>query len=222
MASHFIDKTEIVLGVSPYKKEKTFLNQMIQFETGITAMHYLSFALVRIPYMGVGRNLAYAKHLFLHTKGFHPHYNVKGGDDDLFIQKIANQQNTTICITPESFTYSLPKTTFAEWIEQKKRHYAVSKYYNVRSSSLLGLFHLAHLFSYILFLSLLFSQEFRLYSSVIFLFRITAFWVVAGNVFKKLAAKVEWYLIPWFEFTYCLSVITFGLLGLKAKKIKWK
>ena len=222
MATHFAEKKEVLLGISPYRAEKTFLNKMIQFETGFTAANYLSFALAKIPYMGVGRNLGYAKHLFLDQKGFHPFYNVKGGDDDLFIQKIATSKNTSICISAESLTFSKPKTNFTDWYEQKKRHYSVSKYYTKRSSFLLGLFHTAHLFSYVLFIYLLFSQEFRLYSSVIFFVRLLLFWIIASMLFKKLAAKVEWYLVPGLELTYCLSVISFGLIGLKAKKIKWK
>ncbi len=222
MTRPFIDKSEIVIGVSPYEFQNTFLNRIIQFETGITAINYLSFAIAQLPYMSVGRNWAYRKHLFLETKGFHPHNKVKGGDDDLFLQKIANSQNTIVSLDVDSYVISQPKTNFQDWFRQKERHYSVGKFYTIKSKILLGLFHSAHILSYILFFVMLFSQEFRLYSSVLFLFRLLFFWILATKLFNKLATKVEWYLVPMFELIYSLVVITFGLWGLVARKIKWK
>ena len=64
------ENTEIVLGYSPYIKRRGLLNALIRFETFFTAVNYLSFALKGMPYMGVGRNMAYKKALFFKNKGF--------------------------------------------------------------------------------------------------------------------------------------------------------
>ena len=62
MSSHFSHGKQLVLGYSGYSKIKnSLLNKLIRFETLVTAMQYFSFAKLGIPYMGVGRNLAYAK-----------------------------------------------------------------------------------------------------------------------------------------------------------------
>jgi hypothetical protein len=219
MSKRFSDKTEIVIGASPYASKAGFLNYLIQFETSMTALNYISFAL---PYMSVGRNWGFKKHLFLNNKGYHPHNKLKGGDDDLFLQKVITKQNYAICPHPDSLVKSIPKTNFTDWYDQKQRHYSVSKYYNFRSKFLLGNYLTTHLLSYILFAVLLFSQEFRLYSSAIFLFRLLLFWIVSAKAFNKLASKVEWYMIPWFEFLNSVLVITFGLISLRATKIKWR
>jgi glycosyltransferase involved in cell wall biosynthesis len=222
MSKRFSDKTEIVIGASPYASKAGFLNYLIQFETSMTALNYLSFALAKVPYMSVGRNWGFKKHLFLNNKGYHPHNKLKGGDDDLFLQKVITKQNYAICPHPDSLVKSIPKTNFTDWYDQKQRHYSVSKYYNFRSKFLLGNYLTTHLLSYILFAVLLFSQEFRLYSSAIFLFRLLLFWIVSAKAFNKLASKVEWYMIPWFEFLNSVLVITFGLISLRATKIKWR
>ena len=47
---------EIGLGYSPYTKDNTLLNLFIRFETAYTAIQYFSFALIGMPYMGVGRS----------------------------------------------------------------------------------------------------------------------------------------------------------------------
>ncbi|MCK7559699.1 glycosyltransferase [Chitinophaga sedimenti] len=69
MSQGFTNGTEIVLGYGPYYKKPGFLNKLIRYETYFAALQYLSFAMAGIPYMGVGRNLAYKRELFFRTKG---------------------------------------------------------------------------------------------------------------------------------------------------------
>jgi cellulose synthase/poly-beta-1,6-N-acetylglucosamine synthase-like glycosyltransferase len=64
MAKGFSSSTEIVLGYGPYVVEKGFLNRLVRFDTAWIAMNYFSFALSGLPYMGVGRNLAYSRKAF--------------------------------------------------------------------------------------------------------------------------------------------------------------
>ena len=64
MQSRITDTTKIVLGYGPYTFHPSLLNRFIRFETVYTAIQYFSFALGKLPYMGVGRNLAYRKELF--------------------------------------------------------------------------------------------------------------------------------------------------------------
>jgi cellulose synthase/poly-beta-1,6-N-acetylglucosamine synthase-like glycosyltransferase len=157
MQSAFTKNTEIVLGYSPFQKQNGLLNKIIRFECFFTAMQYLSYALVGIPYMGVGRNLSYKKSLFLKQKGFSAHNNIPGGDDDLFINAVANKKNTTININTESFTISKPAQTWEKWIRQKNRHYTTSKYYKRIHKFLLGLFAISHFLFYpLMILSMLF------------------------------------------------------------------
>src|SRR5690554_6616559 len=113
MAYHFSERKSIVLGYGSYAKVKnSFLNKLIRFETFLTAIQYFSFAKLGIPYMGVGRNLAYTKDEFFNTNGFMSHMYIRSGDDDLFINQVATSQNTEICFSEESFTESTPKKTF--------------------------------------------------------------------------------------------------------------
>lgn len=139
MASAFTGKAEIVLGYGPYEKRPGFLNRLIRFDAANVAVQYLSYALAGIPYMGVGRNLAYLKSLFYKHNGFISHYRIRSGDDDLFVNRVAGKRNTRIMLDPASFTYSIPKTTFGRWITQKKRHYSTSVYYRTIHRFLLGL-----------------------------------------------------------------------------------
>jgi glycosyltransferase involved in cell wall biosynthesis len=65
MTSQFTMNKTIVLGYGGYeKKERSFLNKIIRFETVLTAVQYFSWAKLGAPYMGVGRNLAYKRDEF--------------------------------------------------------------------------------------------------------------------------------------------------------------
>ena len=150
---------EIVLGYGPYEKKSGIINKLIRFETFLTALNYFSFALAGMPYMGVGRNLAYRKDLFLKNKGFSQHNQLPGGDDDLFINRVATKKNTAIVIDEDAFMYSSAKTNWKSWRQQKTRHYSTSRYYKQSHKLLLGLQSVSHFLFYpLLALSLLFSN----------------------------------------------------------------
>lgn len=141
---------KIVLGYGPYKREKGFLNKIIRFDTYKIATQYLSFALWGIPYMGVGRNMAYHSYLYFDAKGFTSHLNVVSGDDDLFINEVANSKNTGIEIDPESYVYSVAKKKYAKWEFQKRRHLTTAPKYKISHKILLGLLPLSQYLFFIL------------------------------------------------------------------------
>ncbi len=145
IANTHTQQKEIVLGFAPYATENGFLNTRIRYETLMTAMQYLSYALAGLPYMGVGRNLSYKRPLFNAVKGFSSHNMLLSGDDDLFINKVATAKNTAICIEPETFMVSNAKNTLEDWHVQKKRHLSSSNYYKWKHKLLLGLYAFSHI-----------------------------------------------------------------------------
>jgi len=156
MQDAYRPEVDVVLGYSPYKKGAGVLNKLIRFDTFHTALQYLSYALAGVPYMGVGRNLSYKKEIFFRNKGFSALNHVPGGDDDLFINKVATKTNTAIVIDPATFTLSEPKKTFGEWFRQKSRHYTTAQYYKPLHKLLLGGYSSSYLLFYPLFIAALF------------------------------------------------------------------
>ena len=136
--TRYDENTDVVLGYGAYFKEKTLLNTLIQYDTFFHALQFLGMAEAGKPYMGVGRNLSYKKDLFIEKNGFGDTLHLISGDDDLFVNKVANKHNTRIVTTQESVTYSIPKTTWRDWIHQKKRHLRVSPYYTTKSKLQIG------------------------------------------------------------------------------------
>jgi len=130
---------QIVLGYSPYFPTADGVNRIIRYETLYNGLHYMGRALAGHPYMGVGRNMLYTKDMFLQQKGFAGLLSLRSGDDDLFVNKSATHTNTTVVCNAESLTWSLPKTTFRDWIMQKRRHLSASPYYRSSTRMMLGL-----------------------------------------------------------------------------------
>src|SRR3954464_427457 len=140
MQDAFSNGTEVALGYGAYQKAPGWLNKAIRFETFHTALQYFGYALAGKPYMGVGRNLAYKKNLFYRNKGFSSINHIPSGDDDLFINRVATKENTSVVMDPEAFTLSKPRQTWKDWMKQKNRHYTTGKFYKPSHKFLLGLY----------------------------------------------------------------------------------
>jgi glycosyltransferase involved in cell wall biosynthesis len=206
MQDAFHNGAEVVLGFGSYNKKPGLLNKLIRFETFHTALQYLSYALAGKPYMGVGRNLAYTKGLFFQNKGFSSLNHVPGGDDDLFINMVANKNNTAVVIDRDAFTLSEPKTKWRDWIRQKTRHYTTGKFYKGSHRFLLGLYALTHFLFYPLFIVSLVFFDWRIALGV-FLLRFLS----QGYLFYKSMEKLDqkdlwawWWLLDIWMFLYYL------------------
>ncbi|MDX9772744.1 MAG: glycosyltransferase [Bacteroidales bacterium] len=132
VASAIRDTTDIVIGYGGYMPEEGFLNRYIRYETMFTGMQYFGMALAGMPYMGVGRNLAYRRSFFFERGGFGPHNHVMSGDDDLFVNRNANSVNCSIMLTHDSYTLSVAQKSISAWAKQKRRHLTASAYYKKR------------------------------------------------------------------------------------------
>ncbi len=150
MSAHFSNKKQLVLGYGAYQKTASWLNKLVRYETVLTAWQYFSYTKIGLPYMGVGRNIAYTKTLFNEAKGFESHRHILSGDDDLFVNQIGDKQNTNICWLQEAHTLSKPKERLTEWLHQKRRHITTANTYKPIHQFLLGLFYL----SQVLFITL--------------------------------------------------------------------
>ena len=187
---------EIVLGYGAYHKRPGLLNKLIRFETFHTALQYLSYALAGMPYMGVGRNLSYKKDLFLKNKGFSSINHIPSGDDDLFINKVANSRNTAVVIDPDAITRSIPKTTWSSWLKQKSRHYTTAKFYKPQHKFLLGMYFGTQFLFYPMLIVTALFYDWKL-ALILFGARLLVQAFVYFRAMEKMGEKDLW---PWFIF----------------------
>ncbi len=220
MQSQFTDGKEIVLGYSPYKKYNSVLNLFIRFESVFTAMAYMSAALGKHAFMGVGRNLAYTRELFFRFKGYAKHQHILSGDDDLHVNQAANSKNVSVQLDPNSFMITEPKRTFDAWQRQKTRHNSTGKYYKSRDKWFLGTYFSSLLFFYSLFIFLLFTSfDYRIILGI-YCFRFLVQTVIFYGVLKRLKSMSLIWFIPILDFMYLFYIYIFGTIGLFSKQKK--
>ena len=222
MASHFSKSKNLVLGYGSYLKTKGILNKLIRYETFITAIQYLGFANIGIPYMGVGRNLAYRKSLFLNHSGYMTHMHINSGDDDLFVNAVANETNTTISLDQKSFTISIPKQTFREWTTQKRRHISTAKYYKAKHKLILSIFYLSNLFFWTLAIILLsFTFLWKIVLGILII-RIMFQLICMRTPSKIFDEKQLLALAPFLEFFLIFFQLYLFIINLISKPRYWK
>lgn len=120
---------DIIIGYGAYMPDTGILNRYIRYETMFTAMQYFGMAMAGVPYMGVGRNLAYRRSFFFEKGGFGPHNHIMSGDDDLFVNRNSTPDNVSLMLSHDSFTLSVAEKNITSWVKQKRRHFLAAAYY---------------------------------------------------------------------------------------------
>jgi cellulose synthase/poly-beta-1,6-N-acetylglucosamine synthase-like glycosyltransferase len=149
MAAEFASGKDLVLGVSPYAPAPGLLNLLIRFETWITALLYIGLARLGLPYMGVGRSMAYRKAWFQQAGGFDDIAHRLSGDDDLLVNRAARAGKVGWSVAVENQVISLPKRSWGAWLSQKIRHGSAGTAYKPGSLLILSLIHGLHLIFYL-------------------------------------------------------------------------
>jgi glycosyltransferase involved in cell wall biosynthesis len=222
MLSAYRSETKVVLGYSPYARGKGILNRLIRFDAAHIATQYLSYALAGIPYMGVGRNLSYLKSVFFEHQGFISHYRIASGDDDLFINRVADKSNTAVMVHPDSFMLSEPKKSFNHWMIQKRRHLLTPGHYRFRHKFLLGLYSFSLLFFY-LTLGLMLSLDYSVIPVLgILILRIILQYTLLAGCFRKLKENDLILFIPLLEIVLLLINTGTGFSNIFRRPDKWK
>ena len=183
-----------VLGYGPMMRLKGLVATFSRYETYLTAIQYLSYALIGKPYMGVGRNLRISKKMFAENQDKIQGRNLMSGDDDLLINALADGQNTKICIHPESFMYSRPQNTWPTFFRQKSRHISTSTHYKLEHQVLLTLFSGSQILFYLAIIFAIFTGTISLKLALIL---ILCKWLVQQAVNVAIMKKLREFDLIW-------------------------
>lgn len=222
MATNFNNSsTEINIGVSVYQKQNGLLNAFIRFETLNTAIQYIGLAFLGLPYMGVGRNLAYKKDLFLKNKGFNSHIDITGGDDDLFVNKHASGKNTSVNLGAEALITSWPKHSWSEFLIQKTRHLSVGKHYKFKHKFILGFISLTHLgyWSALILCGTLMMEPYVIISG--FILRTLLLYLTFMTACKKFGVRFDLWGLVFLDFIFVFYYLSIGIRALFTKRVRW-
>lgn len=218
LASCFGPNTNFVLGHAPFYKQSGFLNKLARYENYMTALQSFGWALNGVPYMGIGRNMAFRKSVIKGFDGFQKHPTLPTGDDDLLVNAKAGFNSTEVCIDKDAYMYSDTKPTFSEWLNQKRRHLRSGFHYKWWHQILLFIFSFSSAAFY-------FSVGATAYFGTVpfWIWALVATWIllrfaITYRMFTKLAVADLRLLWPVWDVCYLLYlVLIFFLLLLKPK-----
>ncbi len=220
MMSGFTEGKSVVLGVAPINS-KGILGGLIHYENMYTALNYLGMALRGKPYMGVGRSLAYTKTIYNSVGGFSAHHHIPAGDDDLFVQAVANNKNTQVIIEPEAYIYSKGPKNFQAYWRQRMRHLWVGKLYKSSISlklSILPIFNLLFWIGICLFL--IFSSSW-LYPVGLLMIKFIPEWILFFYKSRLLNMTIAAPFYPIWNLFHSLWYVFVGIRAFFKKKIIW-
>jgi cellulose synthase/poly-beta-1,6-N-acetylglucosamine synthase-like glycosyltransferase len=210
MTSQFDENVNFVLGYGGYLRRKGLLNKYIRYDSLTIAMQYLGMAIRGLPYMGVGRNLAYRRSVFFRNKGFGSHNHVISGDDDLLVNTVATRRDTLVELRKETHTRSVPCSDFDKWINQKKRHLTTAPYYKFRDKILLITEPAARMLFYITFIILISNLFMWPWLAAVFGIRLICQITVFTLVQKKLNdSDLLFYMLFFDIFSPLINLIIF-------------
>lgn len=221
LAAVWADETELVLGIGRYFRYPSLLNRFIRFETSFAAFQYIGMAGQALPYMGVGRNMAYLKSLFLQVGGFEAFRERLSGDDDLFVNAYAKGEKTQVMLAAASHSFSEPERRFGSWVRQKVRHVSASAKYSLRSKIFLASFHLSQIALYTALGGLFILGGNLKIAFLLYVLYLSIAWYIFGKINKIIGepSLVAWYpLLDLLFVVYNLSMVPLGLIV----KPRWK
>ena len=216
----------IVLGYSGYEQEPGLLNQLIRYETLLTAGQYLGLAWAGRPYMGVGRNLAYTKSTFHRTKGFASHMRRLSGDDDLLVQEaVAAGARAAVVADAPAHTRSQPARSWSAWWRQKRRHLSAGSRYRAADRRRIGFFMASNGLFYLLTPAVLavgWSRENLVSLALIWLARTLLLLAVYMPLARRLRVLFAPLLLPVLDLLYFALYCAWGLSLFLRRPLQWK
>jgi glycosyltransferase involved in cell wall biosynthesis len=196
MASGFTNGRSIVIGHSPYAPEPGLASLLERYDGSMKAAQYISFAMAGMPYMGVGRNLAYTSEVFFNARTVRRGNNLMSGDDDLFINAVARSGNTAVVTDPASFMTTQATPDLATWVRRKRRHYTTAAHYRLGHQVLLTLLPLAQLVFWVVLVLLMAKGQWlqALVASGIKLFVLLP--ITMAALHRLHAGSIVWFALP--------------------------
>ena len=190
MAENFQFQKKIVLGYSTFTKKRSPYNHFLHFDNLVNAMIYFSHALLHSTYRGDIHNVAFVRQLFYQQKGFISYNHLLYGEEDIFIHRASNPNNTAVEFSPDAVTVQQHVPQYRHWRLHKISLCFTRKYNSFKNRCLIGLYELTNLLFYVMLavsIVVALHQPLALYIAAgISVLRIASLYVVMGISAKKL------------------------------------
>lgn len=192
------------------------------FDRIVFALRYMSYAVLRRPYMGVGCNLAYRKETFFANKGFSSTLNLHFGDDDLFVNEVATASNTRIEVSPESMVAGYCANSGRSWDEMRLRYDFTAKYMRTTAKAVFRMETVLHCLFWCVALCLLCVGIPNVLCCVAAVLLFAAYWVTTSLVYRRagrmFGERLHAGLVPFYQLLRPWFALRYAVMGRKGNK----
>lgn len=119
---------DIVLGYTSLEHQRSLRNYLMRASRLQTSLYWLAAAVNGRTFRGSRNNFGFTKSIYFNAKGFN-HLNMNIGEDDLFIQKVARNNNVSVVLIPKGRMIEQPWGGFKWWIAQLRHYGSAYKFY---------------------------------------------------------------------------------------------
>ncbi len=218
MTASLTERKKIVLGASPVIPAAGFASHFHAFDVIYITVLYMSMASKGMPYMGVGRNIAYRKEIFHCLPGHY--FEESSGDDDLLVNHAATRENTTTAACPSAMTTSPAVPNWKTFLRQKIRHFSVSYHYKIAHKILLTLIALSHWLFLFTAILLVFTPWIWIVLTL-YVLRIFIIYFKTLHAFRQISQPLP-LLVPIFDLMYLPYYPLTFLLMIRRPGYKWR
>lgn len=228
MMRHFIQGKEIVIGYATSRISNEAHNpnkRLHAFDEIRTAIEYLSWAIAGRPYRGICHNLAYRRDVFFKNKGFSRSLHLRYGDDDIFINEVANRNNTAVELSTASIVEVLEDLPQSMHVNNKLRYDFTAK--SLRSGA--RVFFGACSFIWWLFHSLLIAISFVGLPSLLPAVSAGIIWLIVNitimiawrQTSRALGSRSLFLTTPWFITFEPIYNLYYRIKGFSKRKLNY-
>ena len=129
IASKFVRQKEVVLAHTTYQSRGGLLNKWLHYDALVNSVRAFSYTLAKMPVLADSHNLAFKRHLFFDNKEkFFALSRLPFGEDNIFINQVANGKMCDVAVDPEAVIYQTP-ISFSDWLRNKRYELVSQSYY---------------------------------------------------------------------------------------------
>lgn len=217
------DSSDIIIGISLPEQERERFAETFHFIDFVwTAGLYSFLTRLHFPFMSVGRNWGFKRHLF-EESFISSHREILSGDDDLLFQQL-NKKNPTVILNDLVNVDTRLLQTFPEIIKQKTRHLKAGAAYQPSAKLVLFFISAVEMLGWLGFLVFLFQNQLKP-ALISIVFPISLYMVVFQSL-SRIFSKFKGKKLSPLTFVLIKPIHTFFLLFLSLFsfliKDKWK
>ena len=211
---YFSENTQVVVSIMKLTLQDSFWQNFLRYERLCNWAVSAGSIKNENPIISYGGNWAYTRHAFNAVNGFENIFQSLGGDDDLLLQKFGRENlEIQFCSNPEGWVTTQAPESLQRFIQQRRRHFAAGKYYQIKFKLGYFLYHSSNFLLWIspfIYLPAIFLLILKILGNI-------KLGILSGRIFRERISK---YQIPVFEFLFMIYNEIVGILGFIGR-VKW-